>query len=132
MGKSKEPAPVCTIVDMYHSICVSYPRLVKVTDSRKKAMRSRWAEYEDIDKFVLLFSKAEASTFLKGTNGRGWKATFDWLLNPTNMVKVLEGNYDNSRDANGGQAQTVQEKNRNSLQAMLEQERLKEAGQRGD
>jgi hypothetical protein len=40
-----------------------------------------------------MFEKAEASSFLKGKNERGWSATFDWLINEANMAKVLEDNY---------------------------------------
>lgn len=37
----------------------------------------------------------EESEFLKGKNERHWTATFDWLMKPNNMTKVLEGNYRN-------------------------------------
>ena len=31
---------------------------------------------------------------MSGDNDRGWKASFDWLLeNDSNIMKVLEGNY---------------------------------------
>jgi hypothetical protein len=46
------------------------------------------AEIEEV------FLLAERSDFLKGTNGK-WNATFDWLMNENNFVKVLEGNYEN-------------------------------------
>ena len=38
------------------------------------------------------FERASKSSFLTGSNG--WKATFDWLILPSNFLKVLEGNYD--------------------------------------
>ncbi|MGN1105667.1 MAG: hypothetical protein ACI4RH_03385 [Huintestinicola sp.] len=34
-----------------------------------------------------------SSPFLCGENGRNWTANFDWLIEPGNMIKVLEGNY---------------------------------------
>lgn len=43
----------------------------------------------------MLFEKAEASDFLKGSNDRNWTATFDWLIKDANMAKVIDGNYDN-------------------------------------
>ena len=46
------------------------------------------------DKVYEIFKKAEESTFLKGKNGRKWKANFDWIMKETNFVKILEGNYD--------------------------------------
>ena len=41
------------------------------------------------------FRRAQASSFCTGQNDRHWKADFDWLLNENNLVKVLEGKYDN-------------------------------------
>lgn len=60
-------------------------------------MNARFKEYKgDLNIFRELFTKAEQSDFLKGNNKSNWKANFDWLLNQKNMIKVLEGNYDNN------------------------------------
>ena len=80
-----------SVVDMYHSICVSYPRIRSLSDARKKAIKARLKSYS-LDDFRTLFENAEASSFLKGVDG-GWKASFDWLIKEANMLKVLEGNY---------------------------------------
>ena len=32
-----------------------------------------------------------------GKNKNNWNANFDWILNENNMVKILEGNYDNQK-----------------------------------
>ena len=81
------------IADMYNDTCVSFPRLTKLSDSIKKAIKARLKTYS-IDDFKRLFEKAEASSFLKGKNDRNWSANFDWLIKDSNMAKVLEGNYD--------------------------------------
>ncbi len=83
------------IADMYNDTCVSFPRLTKLSESRKKAIKARLKTYS-IDDFKRLFEKAEASNFLKGKNDRNWSANFDWLIKDSNMAKVLEGNYDKS------------------------------------
>ena len=89
-----EAAPYKCIVDIYHEICVSYSRLRTISDNRKRAIAARWKEYGyDLNTFHELFSKAEASSFLKGKNDRNWSADFDWLMNSKNMAKVLEGKY---------------------------------------
>jgi predicted phage replisome organizer len=80
-----------SVVDLYHNICVSYPRIRSLSDARKKAVKARLKSYS-LDDFKTLFENAEASSFLKGTEG-GWKASFDWLIKEANMLKVLEGNY---------------------------------------
>ena len=92
-----EPAPYKEIVGLYHEICTSYPKLRSVSANRKKAISARWKEHEgNLDIFRELFTKAEASRFLKGESegGSGWTADFNWLMNSDNMAKVLEGNFD--------------------------------------
>lgn len=83
-----------TIRELYNSVCGSYPRLVKMSDARKKAINARLKTGYTLDDFRTLFKKAEASDFLKGANKRNWSATFDWLICDSNMAKVLDGNYD--------------------------------------
>ena len=87
--------PYQEIADLYNSICKSYPRLTKLSDARKKAIKARLNTYT-IDDFKKLFTMAEQSDFLKGKNDRNWSATFDWLIKDSNMAKVLDGNYKNS------------------------------------
>lgn len=98
------------IADMYNSICVSYPSLKVLSDARKKAINARLKSYS-IDDFKTLFEKAEASSFLKGSNKNNWAATFDWLIKDANMAKVLEGNYDNRINQNGNMNSKAQELN---------------------
>ena len=83
------------IADLYNSICKSFPRLIKLSNARKKAIKARLKTYT-IEDFKKLFIMAEESNFLKGKNDRNWSATFDWLIKDSNMAKVLDGNYKNS------------------------------------
>lgn len=82
------------IVDMYNDTCVSFPRVQSLSEKRKKAIKARLKQYT-VEDFQELFTKAEASSFLKGGNDRDWSANFDWLIMDSNMAKVLSGNYDN-------------------------------------
>ena len=103
-AKSPEPAPAPhkAIVELYHGICKSFPKLRSISDKRKTAISARWKEYNrELDTFRELFEKAEASDFLKGKNARNWAADFNWLLSSENMSKVLEGNYDNDKQKGG-------------------------------
>lgn len=92
--EKKEKINYQQIADMYNNTCVSFPSLVSLSESRKKAIKARLNIYT-IEDFDRLFLKAEASDFLKGKNDRNWSATFDWLIKDSNMAKVLDGNYDN-------------------------------------
>ena len=81
------------IVDLYNAICTSLPKVKILTEKRKKAISARLSIY-NIQDFETLFHKAEESDFLRGNNNHDWRANFDWLINDSNFVKVLEGNYD--------------------------------------
>ena len=91
LDNKKENVACQRIVDMYHSICTSFPSVRSLSDARKKTIKARLKTYT-LDDFKAVFENAEASSFLKGADG-GWKASFDWLIKEANMLKVLEGNY---------------------------------------
>lgn len=105
------------IADMYNEICISFPRLTKLSDSRKKAIRARLNQYA-IEDFKRLFTMAEESSFLKGQNNRDWSANFDWLIKDSNMAKVLDGNY---MDRKGGGEVGAVNKSRGSAADFYEQ-----------
>lgn len=84
------------IVNMYNDICISFPRVTKLSDGRRKAIKARLRIYT-IDDFRKVFELAEESDFLKGCNNRNWSATFDWLVKDANMAKVLDGNYSKNK-----------------------------------
>ena len=95
---SAEPmlaTPFQDILDLFNSNCTTLPKVKNLTDKRKKKMRIRWRKYGDLEKYQDLFKKAELSDFLSGRNGKWTGCSFDWLLEEANMVKVLEGNFDN-------------------------------------
>jgi hypothetical protein len=69
----------------------------------------RWKSYPDLETFRRLFQKAQESDFLSGRSGRWTGCNFDWLLKEANMIKVLEGCYDNKGNARGMAAPTSDE-----------------------
>ncbi|MCF2614488.1 DUF6291 domain-containing protein [Leyella stercorea] len=72
-------------------------RVTLLTDARKALIRARLAEYDnDIAVLRLAVDKIIASSYANGENPRNWVATFDWLMTQENLVKTLEGNYDNA------------------------------------
>lgn len=81
-----------SVVDLFHNICVSFPKVRSLSDARKKAIKARLNTYT-MDDFKTVFENAEGSSFLKGRNDRNWSANFDWLIADKNIAKVLEGNY---------------------------------------
>lgn len=97
------PCPFKKIMELYHQICVSYPRIEDIEGERKKAVAARWRKYGDIAVFERVFRIAQASSFMKGDNGRDWHADFDWMMRPSNIVKILEHKYDDKPTAQTGQ-----------------------------
>ena len=98
---SDSPTPYTEIVDCYNRLCINLPRAVTITDKRKKSMKSRWHNYTDINMYYKLFKMAQDSDFLSGKNSKWTGCNFDWLINENNMVKVLEGNYENKKSKTG-------------------------------
>ena len=97
----KEDTVTCKqVVDLYHSVCISYPSVKTLSEARRKAIKARLNTYS-LDDFRTLFEKAEASAFLKGSNDRNWTANFDWLIKDANMAKVIDGNYDKQQRPKG-------------------------------
>ena len=97
------PCPFKKIMELYHQICVSYPRIEDIDGERKKAVAARWRKYGDLAVFEQVFRIAQASSFMKGENGRNWHADFDWMMRPTNISKILEHKYDDKPTAPTGQ-----------------------------
>jgi hypothetical protein len=63
---------------------------------KKSATRLKERPFEE---WREIFRLMIATPFLCGSNDRGWKADFDWIIaNDGNAAKVLEGKYTNSYD----------------------------------
>ena len=97
--------PYHEVIDMYNDICsLRLPKVIKVSDARRRRIKSRFADGYTIEDFRTLFKTAVETPFLCGENSRNWTANFDWLIEPGNMLKVLEGNYSTSSARTSGGA----------------------------
>ena len=81
------------VADAFNETCVSLPRVTKLTDKRKKAIKSILKKHS-LEELKNIFKKVEYSSFLNGSSGKWSGATFDWILKESNLIKVIEGNYD--------------------------------------
>ena len=130
--KRKSTIPYQQIADMYNDTCVSLPSVKSLSDKRKKAIKARLNTYT-IDDFKNVFEKTERSDFLTGRTGQ-WSATFDWLLNENNMIKVLEGNYDNKQSKAKESDKVAEEKKKADEEAefrKLQMQKAKELAAKG-
>lgn len=92
----KEKIDFDEIVREYHEQCSGLPQVMKITPKRKSAINARAKEHGK-EKIHEVFLSASKSKFLNGENDRAWKADFDWLMNPNNFVKIMEGRYKNKK-----------------------------------
>ena len=77
---------------------LGFPSVLKNTPARDKALQARInisADRKNLKWWQTLFDRIALSDFLKNSaQERSW-FSLDWLLNENNLVKVLEGKYDN-------------------------------------
>ena len=92
--EEKKQVPYQEIVDLYHQICTSLPKVVLLNEKRKQLLRARWKEHPDLEFWKELFQRVENSDFLTGRKA-DFRADFEWIIRPTNFVKIIEGRYDN-------------------------------------
>ncbi len=103
-SKDKEAAekiPYEQIKKLFNSICKSQSKVLKISPERKKHIKARWNWLDSLEEWESLFKRIEASSFLRESSGKNWMS-FDWILNETNMTKILEGKYDDKEVSNGG------------------------------
>ncbi|MEE0059209.1 MAG: hypothetical protein UE295_00095 [Acutalibacteraceae bacterium] len=81
------------IMNLFNSVCVSLPKIRNLTDLRKQKIRK--ANKELNGDFENFFKRIENSDFLTGKNGSWNGCNFDWIFKPQNLIKIIEGNYDN-------------------------------------
>ena len=95
MSSDDDHPSVKEIVEAWNELADarSLPKVIRVTDARRKQIQARLKEYppDDWSKALTAIYK---SKFLCGENDRGWKADFDFLLQPKSFVKLVEGAYD--------------------------------------
>lgn len=84
------------VVNSFNVICKQLAKVCKVTALRKKAIETASKDFNLVD----IFYKVAASPFLCGDNGRSWRADFDWILKPHNLLQIHEGKYDTSKQVN--------------------------------
>jgi hypothetical protein len=85
--------------NLWNNQCGSLPKARELTPKRIKSIKQRLAEEPDMNTWSLVINKMAKSDFCNGNGSTGWKADFDFLLKPDTRAKVLEGKYDNKKNA---------------------------------
>lgn len=72
------------------------PQCLVVSTKRRSQIEMRLRDKFFATNWREAMQKIHASPFCNGVNDRGWKATFDWFLQPDSCLKVMEGKYANN------------------------------------
>jgi hypothetical protein len=72
---------------------LGFPRIAKMTAQRDRQLAARLKD-STLEEWQRAMDALERSAFCRGENDRGWRADFDFLLQPKSFTKLLEGAYD--------------------------------------
>ena len=103
----REVVPVQAVFDAYNEILGdALPHALILTDSRKRMIAQRWKQmlgsqdhkgktrFADVENgiawFKRFFAKVKLNPHWLGGNDRAWCADLDWILKPSNFIKILE------------------------------------------
>lgn len=95
----KDPGtcPHKQIIALYHRILPQLRKVKVYTPGRQTHVRARWRDMPSLQEWQAYFELVARCQHLVGKgqpyNGRIWEADFDWLINPQNWAKVIEGKY---------------------------------------
>lgn len=95
LQSKKDGIPHAQILDLYHAILPELPSVRVFTTKRKAMLRARRQEdktRQTLDWWKGYFNHVRKSKFLMGERG-DFQANFEWLINTSKLVKVIEGNY---------------------------------------
>ena len=98
------------LIDKFIELCPLLPKPLKTVKVRNKNLINLFNNrnllnedneplFETIDDWVTyLKDYVSKSSFLMGNNKTGWKADIDFIIKPSNVVKIYEGKYFNKND----------------------------------
>ena len=95
------------VVNLYHSILPELRHIEVWSDTRKGYLKQRWREIltthklsskaEGLEYFTEFFQFIRESPFLMGKverkDGKPFQADLEWILKPTNFIKIIERKY---------------------------------------
>ncbi len=81
---------------LWNENCGELPKSTSLSASRIVSCKARWRENALEGYWREVIIRVARSPFCNGTNDRGWRATFDWVLKPDTHIKITEGKYDAS------------------------------------
>jgi uncharacterized protein YdaU (DUF1376 family) len=100
---------------------ISLPIAQITTEKRRQAIAARLKDLGGMEGWHALLGKVRDSPFLRGESGN-FRATIDWIIKPTNTVKIMEGNYDYSRPRSNGNGSKWQQAGSDIVKGLIPDE----------
>ena len=95
--EAEESLKPAEVVEAWNIVAAKHglPLVKKLTPARQRALNARLRQHT-IEDFTEAIAAIGRSPFLHGENNRGWRADFDFLLQPTSFLRLIEGTYDSA------------------------------------
>jgi hypothetical protein len=98
----KNISNICQLVTDEYNDKLSELGQVKVLSDKRKAhikacikqFKNSDHDFDNVETWSRLFNYISTSDFLMGRNSE-WSASFDFIINKSNLLKIVEGQYDN-------------------------------------
>lgn len=89
-----EPDPVLELADAWNRMAAEndLPKVILMTPARRRSLAARVAEV-GWDSMQRAIGIVAGSAFCRGANDTGWRADFDFILQPKSLIRLLEGRY---------------------------------------
>jgi hypothetical protein len=104
------------------------PRATILNAKRAASIAARLGECGGIVGWQTALQNIEKSSFLCGDSDRDFKATLDFLLQPSSFVKVLEGAYGNGRHRESKSSKSTAASLGARIKALSERQTIKGEG----
>lgn len=88
-----------SVMEAWNALDDNIPRITSLNSGtiRYKNLKARINQYGEKE-VIKTINKIDDSSFLKGYVS-DFRITFDWFIKPNNFIKVLEGNYNDSKSS---------------------------------
>jgi hypothetical protein len=119
------PEAIHPLVEIWNQECGTLAKVQRANSARLKKCDARWKELPEAERgnyYRAVVIKIRESKFCNGQSESGWRATFDWLLQPDVPLKVMEGKYDNNRSQGKNRAQQISEHNKTLAEKVMKGE----------
>lgn len=94
-GSMTPPDQVGLMVESWNVLAEQHrlPKVQTLTETRRKKAKARLKDLGGLDGWREALVKVSQSPLCLGNNDRGWRANFDFLMQPSKLAKLMEGNY---------------------------------------